>query len=378
MSREFFSRIIVQSGPRWRSVALNIIESGPAWSTEHIPMDFPNLSSVAFLYRCSGGQLTDAITSGFDSTSTKPCSLTTHSANVLTNLQSRTSLLSRITAFDGSLYGLPGQQDLLWSNLSRIQVLVMRDGVNFSFSDQRIEKYTKLRVLAARRFPTFQAMEGGSHFKSLTHVYLYNPHDVVLPSQHSITLVNVTHFTIIHSTYTYLGCFVLPSVIVLELLGNHTTSQELDYIWNLDTFGKAPSPIELHLEIKANDAHLLMALKSMVRLVNLHLYYDAPQNGASKLLESLAIKPNKRVLARGPQAVQQWVPPTCSMLESLSLVYKTMSVKERVEISEKLERIHEARLGTSREMKQARVLLRSGASHNTGNLGRRYMEEGLP
>jgi hypothetical protein len=305
------------------------------------------------------------------------------SRSVEVNLGARTPLLQRIKEMDfTSLPGvrsLPMPGNVIWSHMPRIEVLVLRDEYGPALLRRNDDKFSKLRVFAAKTVAIQALADHSSQFKSLTHVYLDNPRQLSVGELgiHSIALVNVTHFGLTDSSYTSLYWFYLPSLVVLELFGNamSTTSanEEFDRIWNPETFGKAPSPIVLHAEVKANDAYLLVALRSMDRLKELCLYYDAPQS-ASKLMDSLAVKPKKSVVARGEQAIKKWVPPTCPELETLSMVYKKLSKQDRVDINQKLQQIQEARLGTAREMKELRALSLSEHAYQTSNLAQQYME----
>lgn len=384
-SVEFFCNILLQSGPRWRSVVFDIREWNQLWSIGRLSLAFPNLISAAFVNTCSGGRITNTIISALESTSHKLRSLMVRSSYVINALVPQSSLIQRTRDLDYGPLG-PGfheQEAVIWPNLSRLEILLLRDSW-IGPSSSNLDHLTKLRVFGIQRWAVKQLIESGTHLKSLTYVYLESPLYTPEVEQHSITLAQVTHFTLVHTDYKPICWFVLPSIDTLELVGNQmpptTANDEIDRIWNAETFGKAPSPVVLYLDVKANDAYLLMALRSMDRLTDLYLCYDTLQHGPSKLLDSLAIKPKTGVLTRGAQAVKQWVPPTCPTLERLSIIYKTIprSFEDREEVGTKLEKVREARLGTAREMKEVRVISQLESTYRSSNLARRYMEEGLP
>jgi hypothetical protein len=385
MPLDFFSKMVLESGPRWRSVVYNVTNAGQQWDIDWAAALFPNLRSTTFLRDCSAGVVTDGLLSAIESTSLKLRSMVLESSALETNLRARKPIFQRIRELDltPSLpkFIFPAQTDATWSHFPRLEVLVLRDGYN-STLNKGDHNLANLRVFAANTIQTLA--DYSSLFKSLTHVYLETPAPLsnglsMDPEMHSIALVNVTHFGLVSNSYAPLHWFYLPSLILLELLGNtmqtNLANEEFDLIWNFETFGKAPSPIALHAEVKVNDAYLLMALRSMDRLKELYLYYDAPQNSASKFMDSLSVKPKKSVVARGEQAIKKWVPPTCPELETLFMIYGKMSNQERVDISQKLQQIQEARLGTAREMKKLRMLLRSEHVYRTDNLGQQYMKQ---
>jgi hypothetical protein len=386
MPLDFFSKIVLESGPRWRSLVYDVTDAGQQWDIDWAAALFPNLQSTTFLPSRSAGVVTDGLLSAIESTALKLRSMVLESSALETNLRGRKPILQRIKELNltPSLasFTFPPQTDATWSRFPRLEVLVMREGYNSTFLNRKDHNLANLRIFAANAIHILA--DYSSLFKSLTHVYLENPTSLgnglsMEPEIHSIALVSVTHFGLVGNSYRPLHWFHLPSLILLELLGNtmqtNAANEEFDLIWNFETFGKAPSPIALHAEIKVNDAYLLMALRSMDRLKELYLYYDAPQNSASKFMDSLAVKPKRRVVARGEQAIKKWVPPTCPELETLFMIYGRMSNQERVDISQKLQQIQEARLGTAREMKKLCLLLRSEHVYRTDNLGQQYMKE---
>jgi hypothetical protein len=174
--------------------------------------------------------------------------------------------------------------------------------------------------------------------------------------------------------------FLLPSLISLELYGNNLSkndaNDEMDDIWNTGTFGKAPSPsLSFHLEPRANDAYLLVALGFMDRLKELYLYYESPAHVGTKLMTSLAVPPRKKVVAGGPAELKKWRAPTCPELETLVVVCKKVSAKEKDVCLDALTKLNEARLGTASEMKVCRLALYSKNGKGSRNKASKLMNE---
>jgi hypothetical protein len=67
-------------------------------------------------------------------------------------------------------------------------------------------------------------------------------------------------------------------------------------------------------------------------------------------MTSLAVPPRNKVVAGG-HGTEKWYAPTCPELETLVIVCKRVSAKEREPCLAALGKINEERLGTATEMK---------------------------
>ncbi|KAG8758081.1 hypothetical protein FRC14_000817 [Serendipita sp. 396] len=248
-----------------------------------------------------------------------------------------------------------------WGKLPRVEILVLRnqDFSPFSNAPPFLEA---LRALSAIGLRLDGLPNVCDRLKCLTHVYLASVHPLDTEFEpNSIHLAGVTHLTLINPTYAPLRWFSLPLLEYLELrgstMGKADANDEIELIWNPETFGKAPSPSRVfHFEPRANDAYILAAFRFLDGLENLYLYLDSLPPHDSKVLASLAVVPKRKIVAGGPPALKKWRSPTCPGLQKLVLICKSGLQRDAGLVAEMLDKIYRARLGTGSELGRPTLL----------------------
>ncbi|KAG8830711.1 hypothetical protein FRC18_007706 [Serendipita sp. 400] len=355
-----------QAGYRWRyahiiapHTPLGFIQ---AW--EKLEVSFPSLHTIDFSQSCDQPMI-KLLLGTIHTTSPN-----LHAIRVNTGL-----FFSCLHTFQGQFrsvkyLALQGQVTLsegattsaAWGKLPRVETLVLRNQDISPFSNAH-PFLEALKVLSATGLRLDGLPNVYDRLKCLTHVYLAS---VQLPDTefepNSIQLGSVTHLALINPTYAPLQWFSLPLLEHLELrgstMGKADANDEIELIWNPETFGKAPSPSRVfHFEPRANDAYILAAFRFLDGLETLYLYFDSLPPLDSKVLASLAVVPKKKIVAGGPSALKKWRSPTCPGLQKLVLICKTGLQRDAGLVTEMLEKIYRARLGTGSELGPPTLLM---------------------
>ncbi|KAG8831456.1 hypothetical protein FRC17_003119 [Serendipita sp. 399] len=354
-----------QAGHRWRRVnwIASYTPSGFVETWKGLGIAFPNLHIVEFSQNCDA-ELMKLFLDTVRATSPDLHTFHINSSLFFTCLREshgQYRSVKHVTLHGPATLPEGATIKATWAKLPRVESLVL-DGQNRSLFASAPQFLEGLQVFTA----TFVCLDGLSNvydrLKCLTHVYLatiyYSDTEI---DPHSIYLAGVTHFTLINPSYTPLQWFFLPNLEYLELRGSTAAkgeaNEEIELIWNPETFGKAPSPSRVfHFEPKANDAYILAAFRFLDGLESLSLYLDSLPLLDSKVLASLAVGPKKKVLAGGPQALKKWRSPTCPSLRSLTLICKTGLQRDVVSVGEMLDKIYQTRLNTGSQLDRPGLL----------------------